>query len=101
MINESDAYALALAYARTSISGWGKKGYILSATTTLTVPGCFVFGFGLPPDSTGRTPRLGGTWPFLVDIETGACRQVAGISEYVKLVKLSRDSREINSASSL
>lgn len=85
MINESDAYALALAYARISVSMWDEKGCVLRTINTLTVPGCFVFGFGLPPDDTGRRRRLGGNWPFLVDIETGACRQVAGVSEYFKL----------------
>ena len=82
MINESEAHALALAHACAKISEWDERGFVLLTSTVLTVPGHFVFGFGLPPDGTGRVPRLGGNWPFLVDAETGECRQIAGVSEY-------------------
>lgn len=85
MIDDGKAYATALAHARAKISGWDERGFILVAITNLTVPGYFVFGFGLLPDAAGRTPRLGGNWPFLVDMETGDCRQVAGVSEYLSL----------------
>lgn len=79
---------MALNHARATIAGWDQQGFILSASTALTVPGHYVFGFGLPPDASGRPVRLGGNWPLLVDMETGECRQVAGVSEYTKLRRM-------------
>jgi hypothetical protein len=61
------------------------RGYVLCVSPELTVPGHYVFGFYLRPDATGRVSRLGGNWPFVVDIETGECRRVAGRSEYDRL----------------
>jgi hypothetical protein len=85
VLDENEAHAAALSFARNHITGWSDRNLVLCLVTNLQVEGRIVFGIAASPLPDGRVPRLGGNFPILVNTYTGECRQVAGLDEYRRL----------------
>lgn len=85
MLDENEAHAAALSFARNHITGWSDRDLFLCLATNLQVEDHIVFGIAANPLPDGRVPRLGGNFPILVNAHTGGCRQVAGFEEYRRL----------------
>ncbi|MFD9593321.1 hypothetical protein ACFWA9_11250 [Kitasatospora sp. NPDC059973] len=84
-MDQESARLAADAYCRERVRGWDERAYRLRIDETVAVEGAYAFGY-LPtvPDARGRL-RVGGNLPVIVDRETGACRFVAGVTEYFAL----------------
>lgn len=87
MLDENEAHAAALTFARNHITNWSARDLYLCLATSLEVEGHFVFGIAANPLPDGPVPRLGGNFPILVNTSTGDCRQVAGLEEYHRLYR--------------
>lgn len=85
MLDENEAHAAALSFARSHIPCWSDQDLCLCRTTDLQFEGHIVFGIAANPLPDGLQPRLGGNFPILVDALAGKCRRVAGLDEYRRL----------------
>lgn len=85
MLDENQAHAIALSFARNHITGWSDRDLYLCLVTSLQGEGHIVFGIAADPLPDGRVPRPGGNFPILVNASTGDCRQVAGLEEFHRL----------------
>ncbi|WP_035849364.1 hypothetical protein [Kitasatospora azatica] len=86
-MDQQQAQSLAEAFCREQVPKWEVYGCRLTPAKGVALEGCYLFAITVAPDPDPRKPRigLGGNYPVVVDRETGACRFVAGMTEYQSL----------------
>ncbi len=78
------ALASAEEFCERRFPGWESMNCYLVIHPEITIEGAYVVSY------LAREGRLGGAFPVVVDVETGACRFVDGIAEYRELKNRSR-----------